>query len=142
MKKLNLLLLALLCCVVYSCSKDDDPVTVSYLSGTFTPGGSHALVATVDGAAVTSGEVKLTVNPEKQSEGVMVMNNVVSGTPSLSVDVSLREITVDNPAENAVYYEITGGKTVDGKTVDCKGVLMAEPYSQTNKSLTLVVTVK
>lgn len=139
MKKLNLLLVALLCCVVYSCSKDnDEPVYVSYLSGTYAPGGKYALVATVDGVAVTSGDVKLTVNPEKQSEGVLTLNNIVSGYASLSVDVSVEQILVNNVNR----YKIEGIKTVDGKTVECSGVLDAETYYEAERTLTLTVTVK
>lgn len=139
MKKLNLLLIALLCCVIYSCSKDnDEPIYVSYLSGTFTPGGKYALVATVDGVAVTSGEAKLTVNPEKQTEGVLTLNNIVSGYALLSVDVSIEQILVNNVNR----YKIEGTKTVDGKTVDCGGILAAETYYEAERTLTLAVTVK
>gem|GEM_PF-3034897 len=139
MKKLNLLLIALLCCVIYSCSKDnDEPIYVSYLSGTYTHGGKYALVATVDGVAVTTGEAKLTVNPEKQSEGVLTLNNIVSGYASLSVDVSVEQILVNNVNR----YKIEGTKTVDGKTVDCSGILAAETYYEAERTLTLTVTVK
>lgn len=140
MKKVSLLLvLALLSCIAYSCSKDDSgPVYVSYLSGTFTPGGESALICTVDGDAVTAGEAKLTVNPEKQSEGVLTLNNIVSGYASLSVDVSVEQILVNNVNR----YKIEGTKTVDGKTVDCSGILAAETYYEAERTLTLTVTVK
>lgn len=143
MKKFSLLLVvALLGCLVYSCSKDDDgPYYVSYLSGTFTPGGSQSLVCTVDGASVTSGEVKLTVDTDDQSKGVMALNGIVPGVGSLSVDVAIAALPSGDDTHDA-GYEITGEKTVDGKTVSCTGVLATDHYSESGRVLTLVVTTK
>ncbi len=136
MKKGSLLLvLALLSCLVYSCSKGDkEPTYVSYLSGTFTPGGESALICTVDGDAVTSGEVKLTVDPEKKGNDILTLNNIVPGVASLTVPVEM--------TEGDDCYEITGNKSVDGKTVTCKGTYVTESYSEAGRSLTLTVTTK
>lgn len=136
MKKGSLLIvLALLSCLVYSCSKDDnEPIYVSYLSGTFTPGGESALICTVDGDAVTSGEVKLTVVPEGEGNDILTLNNIVPGVASLTVPVEM--------TEGDDCYEITGSKSVDGKTVTCKGTYVTESYSEAGRSLTLTVTTK
>lgn len=136
MKKVSLLLvLALLSCIAYSCSKDDsEPVYVSYLSGTFTPGGESALICTVDGDAVTSGEAKLTVNTSDEGSDMLELNNIVPGIASLTMPVVMTE------ADDC--YDITGTKSVDGKTVTCEGIYVTKSDSEANRSLTLTITVK
>lgn len=141
MKKLTLLLIALLCFVSYSCSKDDGgPVNVGYRSGTFSRDGKLKLVATVDGEPVTTGTVKLTVNTQKQKEGVMLVNDILPGNESVSVNVSIRKTTVENPAEHTTYYRVEGFKTIDDKTFAFDALMITQDFSEKGKSLDLAVT--
>ena len=52
--------------------------------------------------------------------------------------MSVEQILVNNVNR----YKIEGTKTVDGKTVECSGVLDADTYYEAERTLTLTVTVK
>lgn len=141
MKKLTLLLIALLCCVAYSCSNDDGgPVNVGYRSGTFSHDGKLRLTASVDGETVTTGNVKLSVDTHKQKEGIMQVNDIVPGNESVTVNVSIRKTTVDNPDEHTSYYRVEGFKTLGDKTYAFNALMMTRDFSEKSKSLALTVT--